>query len=160
MEIKFDVHITSHVLYDYLMQHIYHSTQGILGTTVGALLVVLFAMRPKEYLLALIFGIIILLYLPVSMWLKAKAQALNPVFKEPLHYVMNEEGVSVSQGETTQEQLWENLYKAVSTKTSIILYTSRLNACIFPREDLKEQTAAVIEAISTHMDPGKVKIRG
>lgn len=159
MEIKFEVKITTGVLYDYLLQHMYSSFQGIFGATVGALLILLFAMRPQEYILALIFGIIILAYLPGSLFLKAKAQALNPVFKEPLQYEMNDTCVTVSQGETTQEQPWETMYKAVSTRTSIILYTNRLNACIFPRKDLGGMTTAVIEAISMHMDPKKVKIR-
>ena len=49
--------------------------------------------------------------------------------------------------------------KATSTGKSIILYTSPVNASIFPRADLKEKEVAVIEMISTHMPPKKVKIR-
>ena len=52
------------------------------------------------------------------------------------------------------------MHKAVSTGRSIILYTSRVNATIFPKRQLGDQKMAVVEMISTHMPPAKVKIRG
>lgn len=158
MEVEFDVKINAGVLYDYMLHHTYSGSAGILGSAVGALGIVAFFMN--GYPLYLILGVIILFYQPVSLYLRAKKQALNPVFKQPLHYKMTEEGVTVSQGETEQFQKWEDMFKAVSTGRSIILYTSRVNASIFPRTDLGQQQAEVIAMISTHMPPKKVNIRG
>ena len=157
MELEFDVRIDAAALYDYMLRHNFNSASGILGSTVGALGIVAFFMN--GYPLYLIMGVILLGYLPVSLYLRAKRQALNPVFKEPLHYKMTEEGVSVSQGETEQFQKWEDMYKAVSTSRSLILYTNRVNASIFPRKDLGELQADVIGMISTHMPHGKVQIK-
>lgn len=158
MEVEFDVKINAGVLFDYMLHHTYTGSAGILGSTVGALGVVAFFMN--GYPLYLILGVIILFYQPVSLYLRAKKQALNPVFKEPLHYKMTEEGVTVSQGETEQFQRWEDMYRAVSTGRSIILYTNRINASIFPRTDLGQKQTEVIAMISTHMPPKKVNIRG
>lgn len=159
MELEFDVKITSGALYDYMLYHTYTSLSGIMGTMVGAF--ILIAFFNTGYTLYLIAGVVLLLYLPCSLYLKAKAQALNtPAFKNPLHYRLTEEGIEVSQGEEAQMQVWKDLYKAVSTRSSIIVYTSKVSASIFPRKDLKELTPAVIEKISTHMPPDKVKIRG
>ena len=72
---------------------------------------------------------------------------------------MTEEGVEISQKEAKEFQKWEHMYKATSTGKSIILYTSNVNACIFPRADLKEKEVAVIEMISKHMPVNKVKIK-
>ncbi len=158
MEVEFDVKITPAVLYDYLLAHTYTSPSGLIGAVAGALMVVAFFMGAGA--LVLIAGIIILVYLPWTLFLKSRQQYLaNPAFKEPLHYKMTEEGVSVSQKEEVQEQKWEDMYKAVSTPRSLILYTSPVNASIFPRKDLGDQAAGVIEMISTHMPPAKVKIR-
>lgn len=157
MKLEFDVKIDAGVLYDYMLRHTYTGASGILGSAVGALGVVAFFMN--GYPLYLIFGLVILGYLPVALYTRAKRQALNPVFKEPLHYQMDEEGVTVSQGETEQFQKWEDMYRAVSTGRSLILYTSRVNASIFPRKDLGEKQAEVIAMISTHMPPKKVQIR-
>ena len=83
----------------------------------------------------------------------------NPVFQEPLRYILYEEGLTVAQGEAREQMAWEDMYRAVSTGRSIILYTSRINATIFPKRQLGDRKAAVIEMISTHMPPAKVKIR-
>jgi len=83
----------------------------------------------------------------------------NPAFKQPLHYVLDDEGITVSQGEVSQSQSWENMYKAISTNKSIIVYTSPVNATIFPRRAMGQDTVRYIEMICTHMPPAKVKIR-
>ena len=149
MEVSFDVKITPGVLYDYLLYHTYTGTTGLLGTIAGALLVAAYFMAGS------------ILYLPWTLFIRSKKQYLaNPAFKEPLHYTFNEEGMTVSQKDTSEQIAWENLYKAVSTPKSIVLYTSPVNASIFPKKDLGERKAALIEVISTHMPPKKVKIRG
>lgn len=159
MEVEFDVKITPGVLYDYMLYHTYTSAAGLIGSLTGALLVVAFFMGGGA--LFLIGGIIILAYLPWTLFIKSRQQYLaNPAFKEALHYRMNDEGVTVSQKEEVQSQQWEDMYRAVSTPRSLILYTSRVNASIFPRKDLGEKATAVMEIISIHMPPKKVKIRG
>ena len=72
---------------------------------------------------------------------------------------MTEEGIEVSQDGEVQKQKWEDMDRAVSTQRSLIVYTSRVNASIFPKQDLGELTPGVIEMISTHMPPSKVKIK-
>lgn len=159
MEIEFDVHITAGDLYDYMLRHTYTGASGLIGAVTGALLVVAFFMGAG--VLCLFAGLVILIYLPVTLFLKSKQQFLSsPVFKKPLHYKLTEEGMEVSQGEEVQSQKWEEMYKAVSTPRSLILYTTPVNASIFPKKDMGELTAGVIEIISTHMPPKKVKIRG
>lgn len=158
MEIEFDIQMTSADLYDYMLHHTFSGASGLIGSVVGALMVV--AGASGRGILCLIAGIVILLYLPITLFLKSKQQFLgNPSFQKPLHYKMTEEGIEVSQGEETQCQKWDDMYKAVSTTRSIIVYTSSVNASIFPKKEMGEKTSAVIEMISTHMPAKKVKIR-
>ena len=158
MELEFDVKVNSKVLYDYMLHHTYGSFQGVLGTAVGAIMLVGYGVT--GYVIWLIAGIVLLAYLPWSLFLKSKQQMLSTAaFQNPLHYRMTEEGVEISQGEAKEFQKWEHMWKATSTGKSIILYTSRVNACIFPRTDLKEKEVAVIEMISKYMSPAKVKIK-
>lgn len=156
--LEFDVKIQSGDLYDYMMHHTYSSASGMMGSAVGA--VVLLAGLYQRTPLFILAGAILLIYLPWTLFVRSKRQMLaNPSFKSPLHYMMDEEGISVSQGEETQKQKWEDMHKAVSTSRSIILYTSKVNACIFPKKDLGGDVITVIQMISTHMPPDKVKIR-
>lgn len=158
MEIEFDVNVTLGVLYDYMLQHIYTSPTGLIGAAAGALMVVAYFFGGNIW--CLLAGIVVLLYLPWTLFLKSRQQYLtNPAFQKPLHYKLTEAGIEVSQGEEIQQQKWEDMYKAVSTPKSLILYTSPVNASIFPKKDLGEKAAGVIAIISTHMPPKKVKIR-
>ena len=158
MEVEFDVQMSSGILYDYMLHHTFSSFAGIIGSAVGALFIV--AAYMNRQILFLIAGVVILVYQPWTLFLRSKQQMLNnPAFKKPLHYTLTEEGIEVSQDDEVQSQKWEDMYKAVSTGNSIVVYTSRINACIFPKKDLGENKYKVIEMISTHMPAGKVKIR-
>lgn len=156
--LEFDVKITDKDLYDYMTAHSYNSAPGILGSCVGGLMVVVALLNGHWFYL--ICGIILLLYLPLSLRIKSKQQIIkNAAFQKPLHYTLDDEGITISQGEESQSQKWEDMYKAISTSRSIIVYTSKVSATIFPRTQMGEDTVKVIEMISTHMPPKKVKIR-
>lgn len=156
--IEFDVQIKAGDLYDYMMRHTYNSFSGVLGSLVGALMVI-GGIYMKGWLMV-IAGVVLLGYLPCTLFLKSKQQMLaTPAFKEPLHYVLDDEGIHVSQNGTEEMQKWEDISKAVSTGRSLIVYTSRMNACIFPKRDLGDSTAQVIQVISAHIPAKKMKIR-
>ncbi|MBQ4537749.1 MAG: YcxB family protein [Lachnospiraceae bacterium] len=156
--VELDIKIEAGDLYDYNLRHAYNSAAGLMGSIVGAIMVIA-ALNTKHWVL-LIGGIVLLLYLPWTLFIKSKQQVLsNPVFKNPLHYVLDENGITISQGDVTTTQAWGDMLKAVSTSRSIIVYTSRVNATIFPKRQMGDKTASVIECICVNMPPAKVKIR-
>lgn len=156
--IKLTVKIEAGDLYDYMLRHSYNSPAGIIGSALAAV-AILYALASRYWML-LVLGIVLLVYLPWTLFIRSRRQVLNnPGFQEPLQYTLNDEGLTVSQGEEEAVMAWEDMYKAVSTGRSIILYTSRVSATIFPKRQLGDRKAAVIEMISTHMPPEKVKIR-
>ncbi len=158
MEVEFDVKMEAGILYDYMMRHTFSSFIGMMGTVVGALLLIVFF--AERQVLFLIAAVVVLAYQPWSLFLRSRQQMVNnPAFKKPLHYKLTEDGIEVSQDGAVDSQKWEDMYKAVSTRTSSIVYTCRVNACIFPKKDMGESKYKVIEMISTHMPPKKVKIR-
>ena len=127
MEIEFDVTMKPGILYDYMMHHTYSSFSGLLGTVAGALLLVAF--YSDRQIIFLIAGLIMLVYQPWSLFLRSRQQMItNPAFKKPLHYKLDEEGIEVSQDGAVDSQKWEDMYKAVSTGSSIVVYTSRAKA--------------------------------
>lgn len=157
--IELDVKIEAGDLYDYMLRHTYSSAAGVMGSTFGALLILL-AIGTGRWAF-IVLGAVLLLYLPWTLFIRSRKQVLNnPSFQKPLHYVLDDAGITISQGEDSVQYLWDELYKAVSTGRSIIVYTSRINATIFPKRLLEDKKSSVIEMISTHMTPDKVKIRG
>lgn len=156
--VEMDVKISANDLYDYMLKHAYSGVQGLLGSCVGALFIVIAVMTGRWPFI--IFGAILLLYLPCTFFLRSRQQVvMNPSFQQPLHYLLDEKGLTVSQGENSAFFGWEDMVKAVSTNNSIILYTTVVNATIFPKKQLGDKLPMVIEMIATHMPPAKVKIK-
>ena len=160
MRIEFDVKMTVGKMYDYMLYHAFHGLQGLLGEIVGVLLIIGFVITDPHRWLYLICGLIIIAYLPLALLFNAKRQiTMQPAFKDKLHYVLSDEGIEVHVGDQVDAQPWEVVHKAVSTSKNLIIYTSKNTASLFPRADLGDQQMAVIEMISTHVDPKKVNIR-
>lgn len=158
MKVEFDIKITAADLYDYMLAHTYSGFSGLFGSVVGALLVIYAFSGGGWYYLAA--GIVILLYIPCSLFMRAKKQAAtNDFFKQPIHYTLTDEGVTVTQGEYEMTQPWAIVVKAASTNRSLLLYTSKINAWIFPKRELAEKREDVIQMISTHVAPDRVKIK-
>ena len=158
MRTEFDVKMTTGKMYDYMLRHTFTSFAGVLGELLGILLVAgSFIYSQWIYL---VIGIVCIFYQPVALYWRSSRQVKStPAFAAPLHYVLDDTGVAVTSGEETESLPWEEMYKAVSTSRSVILYTNRVTACIFPKEDMGDKKDDVIRIISAHMDPKQVNIR-
>lgn len=156
--ITFEVKMSARILYDYLINHAYTSSPGIIGTCFGALGIIFYVRT--SYVLYLIIGLMLILYLPFTLWQQAaKTMTTNKAYQMPLTYVLSDEGITVSQGEVSETATWDKCTKAISTKTSIVVYTGKRNAFVFPRRQLNEKLTPAIAKIATCMEPKKVKIR-
>ena len=161
MELEFDVKVTTGVLYDFKIQHTYKKPVTIFATALGFLFIYLFFTREDTMrFVLLIFGILFIVYEPLTAAYRSYIQAkLTPAFQQPLHYRLCEEGIEISQDGETQMAKWEQCVKACNTRKSIFVYTSKVNAFIFPRVDLGNQTDDVIAYIAKHVSPDVMKIR-
>lgn len=158
MKLEFDIKITAKELYDFMLYHTYTGFSGLFGTVIGALFIIYFFMAGVWYYL--VAGLVIIFYIPCSLYMRAKRQALtNEFFKKPIHYVLSEDGVTVMQGEYDMTLPWDSIAKATASNRSIFVYTSKVNAWIFPKSLLGEQKNDLIQIISEHVAPDKIKIK-
>jgi len=158
--IEFDITIDKGTLYDFLVYHAYSTSTGLIGTCFGSLGILGFISSNCENFLFLILGLVLIVYTPVSLKLQAsKTVQLNPVYKNPLHYVIDENGITVSQGETTTTAGWDQCRKAVSTRLSILVYTGKKNASIFPRKQLGDRLTAVLAVMANYIEPSKMRVK-
>ncbi len=160
MDLEFDVKITPGVLYDFKIQHTYKKPITILATAIGFFSIYLFFVREDYRFLFLLLGIVFIVYEPLTAIYHSYIQAkLTPAFQQPLHYRLCEEGIEISQNGETQMAKWEQCVRACNTRKSLFVYTSKVNAFIFPRTDLGNQAEDVIAYIATHVSPEVMKIR-
>ncbi|MBP5529853.1 MAG: YcxB family protein [Lachnospiraceae bacterium] len=158
MEVRFDVQMTTSKLYDFNLQHSYKKPISIIASAVGVVFLFLFLQQLKWYYLAA--ALLLIFYLPVSL-LRSSFMKVKMIdfFKEPVSYLLNDDGITVfAQGEE-QTVPWSDCVKACNTRQSYFVYTGRNSAFIFPKKDMGDKTGDVLMMINTHMDPAKVKIK-
>ncbi|MCR4647959.1 MAG: YcxB family protein [Lachnospiraceae bacterium] len=158
MEVCFDVKMTVSKLYDFNLQHSYKKPISIIATAIGVVFGFMFINSLKWYYLAA--ALLLILYLPISL-LRSSAMKVHMIdfFKEPVSYLLNDEGITVSAQGETQTVPWSECTKACNTRQSYFIYTGKNSAFIFPKADMGDKTGDVLMLINTHMDPSKVKIK-
>lgn len=149
MTIEFDIKLTPKDMYRFNMYQTYTGFQGWFSVIISIFLFVVAGLTYGEVtgtrtLLYVLLGILFLIYMPVSLYLRSKHNiAVSQVLKHPLHFSVDEKGFTVSQGEEKAELPWEQIYKMISTKSNVLVYSSRINAYIIPREQLGDKYAAL-----------------
>ena len=151
------VQMTDKILYDYLIHHAYTHFPGIMSVCF-AVLGLLFYARTSE-IIYLALAVLLIFYLPVNLGYRAKVQMMSPVFKEPIDYEVSEAGIRMRQNEAESLATWDMIEKAVSTKKSIVMYTGKNSATIFPREALGDDLTAFLSIAAAGMKPGRMKVR-
>ncbi len=144
-------------LYDYNLKHTFSQPINLIAEVLGVVGCAYGISSGQP--MAIAIGALLVVYLPLTLFLRSSQAAMLPAFRQPLHYRLDEEGLTVTQGEMSESCKWENMVKAVSTSRSILLYTSRVGATIFPRKQIGDGQSALIQVISEHLPPAKVRIR-
>lgn len=143
-ELEFDVELKTSDLFCFSMRHSYLSISGLFGViiSVGSLVYLLFnysALEETTCMALAIIGCLFTLVQPVMLYVKSRAQVQrNKDINAPLHYVISEEGILVSQGEAESMMKWEYVRKKIVTAGALYLYMSPVRAFIFPKKQCGE----------------------
>lgn len=165
-EITFSVKIKEEDLYRYNIHHAYTSTQGIFSIVLFVLLVAVWILRfsvlsPIYRVAYPLVAIVFLLYIPMTLKMRAKAQMAQEVFMHPLTYRFTDTGIVVSSpvSEEDSELPWEYIYKISTWKDYLLIYSNRINAYIIPKEDIANQYEDAVAYIKTHVEDYKIQIK-
>lgn len=151
---EFEAKMTAGILFRFLLRQNYRSISGWAGLFLGFGMIAFYFYNGNILLIGL--GVFTLVYPPWSFFIKSKKQMLlNPAFKNPLHYQIDDEGIKVSQGDALDVVKWEELFKVVFTKQNIIIHTSPMNAWILPLADLGDHAGKLTEMIQAKMPAAK-----
>lgn len=161
----FDVKLQVKDIYRFNIYQIYRGLQGWISIILGILSFVMAGVTggEGEYLYMILYiavGFLFLLYIPGSLWLRAKASLkTNAVLAGTLHYEISDACIRVTQGEEAGELPWDAVFKVVSTKNQILIYSTRINAYIIPREQMGDQYDAFAELAGKKLEPYRVKLK-
>ncbi len=164
MSAEFEVTITDKDMFRFNIYHAYHGFQGVIATLAGIWVLVMagltFGRVEVVYtILYIILGIVFLVYVPGSLYLRSKQQILSSeVLKHALRYKIDDEGVHVSQGEQTADLEWKQIYKMVSNRNQLLIYSSRVNAYIIPKEAAGEKYQTIVGLAVNHLEGFRLKL--
>ena len=145
MPLEFDVKLEPKDMYRFNM---YQTYSGFSGVSSILFAIALFGLAIYTYgevslpntIMYVGVGIMMLVYMPSTLWLRAKQSIkASPVLSNTLHYMVDADGFTVTQGEASGVLAWKQIYKMVSTKHLVLVYSTRINAYVIPRRQLDEQ---------------------
>ena len=119
----------------------------LLGAFAIVLAIISGGTTPTAYrILYVVFGALFIFYIPLDLRRKAKKQIkTNPYYAQPIHYILDEEGVTTIQGEKEASLSWEHFSRVRLTKNSVFLYMRNRNACVFSQAMLGKDLDAAYD---------------
>lgn len=167
MKVEFDVQLQPKDLYRFNMFQTYTGFSGFVSIALGILAFVMAgiaAAKPDTqdaYLfMYIVMGVIFWFYVPVVLWFRAKSTLKsNKVLAGQLHYEVSEEFIKVTQEKESGELPWDMVYKIVSTKNMVLIYSNRVNAYIIPMQQLDGKYAAFCEVAEGRLEKFRLKLR-
>lgn len=161
MPLEFQAQVRDKDMYRFNMYHVYTSGQGLLAQLAGlgviaAMMIVALRRHLGIEYLALYVGLAVVFaaYLPVSLWFRSKRQiAMSEALSQPLRYALTEEGIVVTSPVSDEPATlpWDGIYKVVSTRSNLLIYSSRVNAYVVPRAAVEEIFPQICGIIKEHV---------
>lgn len=164
MKAEFDIQLSPGDMYRFNLYHTYTSLSGYVPLLVA---IVAFAAAVRSFgsveasytALYLCAGVLLVFYTPVTLYLRSKQQVTgSPVLSKPLHYVIDDVGVTTSQGEASATLEWDQVYHMVATKSNLLIFSNPRNAFVIPRVQVEKDYETVKLLAKKHLDKYRIKI--
>ncbi len=162
---EFDVTLTEQDMVRFNLYHTYSKFQSWFAMIVAvfAFFVAVWSYGRVSTTLTVIYFLVggfVLAYIPGNTVLSAKHRIrLMPELLEPLHYRIDETGVTVSKNEESAALPWEQTFKIVAVKTAYYIYSNRIHAYVIPKTALSGEGEETLKDLARrHMEPRRVKL--
>ena len=166
MKVTLDIKLDAKDLFRFNIMQAYRGMQGALSIILPILV---FAYAVTSYgtvsvgstLVYIGLGIMFLVYVPVSLWLRVNkiVKDENNALSKSIHYEFEEETIHVSVGEESVEFKWENIFQMKTSGNLLLLYTNRINAYIFPLEQMGNQYEALSKLAHSKLEKYRIKMK-
>ncbi len=147
------INMKFNALYSYILNTNYRSFGGVFGVFLSVLSLIFVIlmwdkMKINQRILFLAIGLTFTVINPVMLAFKAYRQLkLSPSYKKPLEYTFGDEGITVAQGELSQEISWNQICRIMMTKSVLAIYTSRVHAFVIPLSELGSDRGKIIASV-------------
>ncbi len=152
----FRINMTKEALTSFMFTSYYSRIGGIFSVLFGlfgvgmAVREIFFRERMDTTGLAayVIIAIVCLVVNPITLLSRAGKQLkTSPSYQQPIEYALLPEGLSVSQGEEHLDMPWDLIYRIRMTGKMVAIYTSKVNAFVWPLSELGKDKASILARV-------------
>lgn len=167
MEVKVEVKLTKKEMFNFLLRHNYTTFGGICGIvlSIGALVMFFLNLGNEKmsvsYKVALIaVALLFTVVQPIMLYFKAATQIKNSdAINKPMVYEFNKTCVTITQGEDSVTNKYEDITKVISTKVSVIIYVSKYRAFIIPKASIGEDFETLKDLLVANVKARTVTVK-
>lgn len=168
MPLEFDIKLKPKDMFLFNMYQTYTSFSGWFSILFGG---ALFCFAGYTYythgeagygnaILYTVAGVFLLVYMPFTLWMRAgRSIKASPVLSGVLHYHVDADGFTVTQGDASGVLAWKQIYKMVATKSNVLVYSNRMNAYVIPRTQLGEQYVLLAKLATDKLPKFRVRMK-
>ena len=145
MKEEFDVNLTPQDMYRFNMYHTYHGFHGILSIVMAILVIIVTIVTWGDLdatysAIYLVLAALFVGYIPLSLWFHAKMLLQrSEALRNTQHFTVD--------------------YKVVDTKSNLLVYSTRVNAYVFPKRELGEHYEGVCNIMKQQLESYRLKIK-
>ncbi len=171
MKAEFDVQLQQKDLFRFNMYHSYHRVNTWLFTILGIVIFVLSFttindIDPTYVMMYWFCSLVFVFFTPINLWTTTKLRMKeDSPLRQKLHYTFSETGIEVyavneeGEGEPQGQKVdWSQIYRVVETKHQVLVYTSRINASILPKEQISRMDN-LKDVLSKQMPSHRLKLK-
>lgn len=157
MKTEFDVNISEKNMFVFLFNNTYRRITGIIWiifsiVIIGVTVYTWGDVKIQNSVLMILLASLYTVINPLMLYSRAKKQVRNnDYFANVLHYVVDEEGVKVSQNGQNASVKWDEVWKIVRYGNEIAAYVSTDRAFIWPMESIKDNYSDIVQMAEEHI---------
>lgn len=157
MKTEFDVNISEKNMFVFLFNNTYRRITGIIWiifsiVIIGVTVYTWGDVKIQNSVLMILLASLYTVINPLMLYSRAKKQVRNnDYFANVLHYVVDEEGVKVSQNGQNASVKWDEVWKIVRYGNEIAAYVSTDRAFIWPMESIKDNYNDIVRMAEEHI---------
>lgn len=139
MKMDFELKLDAKTMGRFLLHYNYTKVTGIFGILLGLASIVLVFARwdfwnANQRVIWFVIAALFLVVQPLTLIKKGRRQMAQEEMQKPLYCHIDDEGMTVTQGDASSECKWQNVRKIVFQKEEVYIFTSAIYATIITAE--------------------------
>lgn len=166
MELKIKSKITAKELWDFLLHHTYSSIWGFTGILISICALLAFiqmcisggSIFTRCFLI--VTALLFLAVQPLRLYIQAQKLMLNDKgYMEPIEFLFNSAGITLTQKEDTAFYAWHNIRKVISTRKIVAIYADNKKVFKIARRDMTDNFEKLRDIMRTYAVHVVVKLK-